>query len=187
MTLRGVVFGWYHKKNAGDDRLAHCIEHWLGDHELTFLPHTYSPPLEILQRSDYVILGGGSIANQVHGVFKNMRHWIDATNIPVFGVSLTVSQYDEFRHELSAIPETGGSIWVRDSKSAEWLDFDNGVVFGPDISWLYPRTFSHENRTEQVGVNFRPWSKIAWNPEIWKAELQQVFGNKVVPWASMFW
>jgi polysaccharide pyruvyl transferase WcaK-like protein len=186
MTLRGAVFGWYHKRNAGDDRLAHCIENWLSGHELLFLPHTSSPPIELLQQVDYVILGGGSIANEVHGVFKDMRHWIQAAQVPVFGVSLTVSHFDEFRYELSSIPETGGMIWVRDPKSAEVLGFDRDLVVAPDISWLFPRTFSHEVRSDDVGINFRPWSKINWQPKVWEPQLSHIFGDKLTPWPLCF-
>lgn len=183
MAYRGIVFGWYHQRNAGDDRIAHCIENWLDGHELTFLPHTSSPPIEVLQRSDYVILGGGSIANQVNGVFRDMRKWMSAVKLPVFGVSITVSQYEEFRKELSAIPENSGTIWVRDEKSLEWLNFEKGLVFGPDISWLFPRRFDGLSRTDRVGVNFRPWSKIQWQPALWKQQLAQSIGaDRLHPW-----
>lgn len=187
MAYRGVVFGWYHQRNAGDDRIAHCIENWLDGHELTFLPHTSPPPLDVLQRSDYVILGGGSIANQVNGVFCDMRKWISATKIPVFGVSITVSQYEEFRRELSAIPQNGGTLWVRDEKSLDWLNFEKGLMFGPDISWLFPRRFANLSRSEQVGVNFRPWSKIQWQPAIWEQQLSQSLGrDRLHPWPLCF-
>lgn len=186
MALQGAVFGWYHKRNAGDDRLAHCIENWLSGHELIFLPHTSFPPIELLQQVDYVILGGGSIANQVHGVFKNMRQWIQAAQVPVFGVSLTVSHYDEFRYELSSILETGGMIWVRDPKSAEVLRFERDLVVAPDISWLFPRSFPHEVRNDSVGINFRPWSKVDWEPQAWKVQLNQAFGDRLTPWPLCF-
>lgn len=186
MKLRGVVFGWYHQRNAGDDRFAHCIESWLDDHELIFLPHTYPPPLEILEHCDYVILGGGSIANQINGVFSNMRQWINRSKIPVFGVSLTVSSYEAFQKELKAIPDTGGMIWVRDETSEQWLNFDDGVVFAPDIAWLFPRTFSHETRTSKIGVNFRPWSRIDWNPKLWQNKLTDFFGDQLEPWPLCF-
>lgn len=187
MVYRGVVFGWYHQRNAGDDRIAHCIEHWLDGHELTFLPHTSSPPIEVLQRNDYVILGGGSIANQVNGVFHDMRKWMSAANLPVFGVSITVSQYEEFKRELSAIPENGGTIWVRDEKSLEWLNFEKGLMFGPDISWLFPRQMVGQTRSEQVGVNFRPWSKIQWQPERWQQQLSNSLGSdRLHPWPLCF-
>lgn len=187
MALRGAVFGWYHNRNAGDDRIAQCIEMWLHNHQLTFLPHTETPPLEILQRSDYVILGGGSIANQVYGAFKDMRQWISRVEIPVFGVSLTVSHHDAFKHELKSIPQTGGTIWARDLKTLEWLDFaDRDVIFGPDISWLYPRYFPHEKHSNLVGVNFRPWNKVDWEPQVWKATLKEHLGDAVFPWTLCF-
>lgn len=187
MTLRGAVFGWYHNRNAGDDRIAQCIEMWLHDHQLTFLPHTETPPLEILERSDYVILGGGSIANQVYGVFKNMRQWTSRIELPVFGVSLTVSQHDAFRYELRSIPQSGGAIWARDLKTLEWLDFgDEEAIFGPDISWLYPRQFPHEERSNLVGVNFRPWSKVSWEPQAWKVTIKEHLGGNAVPWPLCF-
>lgn len=185
MSYRGVVFGWYHQRNAGDDRFVHCIERWLHDHELTFLPHTQPPPLDVLRRADYVLLGCGSIANQVHGVFSGMRRWIAAAGIPVFGVGLTVSQYPALRDELSSIIDTGGSIWLRDQQSADWLGFDRNVMVGPDITWLYPRRFDRQPSPGTVAVNFRPWVKRVWDPVVWGRELARVC-PKLVPWPLCF-
>lgn len=185
MALRGVVFGWYHQRNAGDDRFVHCLERWLHDHELIFLPHTQPPPFDVLSRADYAILGCGSIANQVHGVFSGMKRWIAKAKIPVFGVGLTVSQYPALRDELRSIIDTGGSIWLRDQQSADWLAYDRNVFVGPDITWLYPRSLSCHPAPGTVAINFRPWTKRVWDPVAWGRELARVC-PRLVPWPLCF-
>ena len=183
--FRGVVFGWYHQRNAGDDRFAHCIERWLHDHELIFLPHTEPPPLEVLRRADYVILGCGSIANSVHGVFSRMSQWIAKAKLPVFGIGLTVSLDEHLRTELRSVVESGGALWLRDQPSADWLQFDRNVVVGPDITWLYPRTFAGVAAPNTIGVNFRSWPLREWDPHLWGRQLKRD-GNRLIPWPLCF-
>ena len=43
------------------------------------MPHTELPPVELLQQYDYALLGGGSVANEVNGVFSD----IQAVQVPV--------------------------------------------------------------------------------------------------------
>lgn len=186
MRYRGAIFGWYHQRNAGDDRFAYCFERWLHDHDLTFLPHTQSPPLDVLERCDYVILGGGNIANEAHGVFSGMQQWIRAANIPVFAVGLSISHHPELHEELRALPESGGRLWLRDPRSAGFLDFEQAFL-APDIAWLYPRTFAWplEREIGLIGVNFRPWEKRKWDVKAWAEIFNQVEGQPV-PWPLCF-
>ncbi len=188
MAYRGVVFGWYHQRNAGDDRIAHCIERWLGDHELIFLPHMESPPMDVLRRCDYALLGGGSIANQASGVFAGMQKWIRAARMPVFGVGLGISYYPELREELRVVSESGGCIWLRDQKSADFLGFEQTFV-APDITWLYPHTFapslSLTREPGLMGVNFRPWPKRQWSMQSW-AEVLNRFEGRAESWPLCF-
>ncbi|HEX9998180.1 MAG TPA: polysaccharide pyruvyl transferase family protein [Abditibacterium sp.] len=187
--FRGLILGWYHQRNAGDDRLAHCIERWLHDHQLTFWSHTQTPSAELLSRCDYVILGGGSLANAHHGAFFGMRKWITAAKIPVFGAGLTVSSIPALREEFKAIPESGGLIWVRDQESADFLKLPSQqCITAPDLSWLFPLTGDHfgleSTARSGVAVNFRPWPKRNWNPRNWSTPIADLKG--AVPYPLCF-
>ena len=153
---RGLVLGWYNQLNAGDDRLATCISYWLKDHQLLFMPHTSVPDIAILNDVDYVLLGGGSIANSVSGVFCGMHEWIRKARIPVFCVGIGVSHFPEFHCEFTAIKESGGHIWVRDQPSAENCGQPaDAVDVAPDLSWLLPLRFANLRR-QGIAVNLRP-------------------------------
>ncbi|WP_325166443.1 polysaccharide pyruvyl transferase family protein [Thermohalobaculum xanthum] len=180
------MFGWYHQHNAGDDRLMQCIERWLFDHELVFFPHHYgAPPNDLLEWADYVILGGGSIANEVNGVFSDMRRWIRRAGVPVFCCGINVSYHPEFREEFNAVIESGGLIWVRDKESELWLGEHDEIVVGPDISWLYPAVFDLEKKPGSVAVNLRPWEKTAWDKLEW-VRLTEGAGLAPVAWPLCF-
>ncbi|HEV2761342.1 MAG TPA: polysaccharide pyruvyl transferase family protein, partial [Pyrinomonadaceae bacterium] len=187
MKLRGLVFGWYHRKNAGDDRIAHCIERWLGDHDLTFVPHTEPPPLDLLHQCDYALIGGGSVANEVNGVFVNMARWTRAAQLPVFCVGVDISFHEAFKTELLAIPESGGMVWARSAPSAEWLGWEHDLAVGPDLTWLCPLRFdfARPDAGGPVAVNFRPWERVRWSPREWREALRE-FGGRAFPWPLCF-
>ena len=153
---RGLVLGWYHRMNAGDDRLCTSITHWLRDHRLTFMSHTEPPSQSVLAQHDYVLLGGGSIANEVAGCFRSMEHWVRPGCIPVFGIGLGVSQHDEFESEFRSIIDSGGRIWVRDAASKKnTMQDEQFVDVAPDLSWRLPlREYAFDR--SGVAVNLRP-------------------------------
>src|SRR6185436_6357089 len=51
-----AVFGWYHHRNAGDDRIQQCLTRWLDGHTLAFLPAGRRPPVHLLRTYDAAIL-----------------------------------------------------------------------------------------------------------------------------------
>lgn len=185
--FRGLVLGWYHQRNAGDDRLAFCIERWLHDHELTFGTHTQTPPRELLERCDYVVLGGGSLANAHHGAFRNMRDWIEAARLPVWGVGLTISSIPALRDELRALGASGGRIWVRDQESADFLGYSRDeCVAAPDLSWLFPLGGARfglppDAPRKGIAVNFRPWPKRNWSAGAWREPIARLEGATPYP------
>ncbi len=182
--MRGLVLGWYHKQNAGDDRLMDCITRWLGHHQLTFLTHTNIPPQDLLDRHDYVLIGGGSIANAVSGVFQGMQKWISSARIPVFCAGIGVSDHEEFATEFRAIPDSGGHVWVRDEQSAINSRLPaNHVDVAPDLSWMYPRKFT--TTRNGIALNLRPGGgPRVLEIEKWKAPLSQL--PNAWPWPLCF-
>ena len=186
MRFRGVVFGWYHQRNAGDDRLAKCIELWLRDHDLTFLTHTAPPPYEVLANADYVLLGGGSIAKEAHGVFQDMARWVPEIGLPVFAVGIGLGNDPKLRLQLQTIPSSGGMLWVRDQESIGWSGCqDKEVVFGPDLSWLYPLKFENLDRNIPVSLSMRPCRWREWNCVDWR-DAFLAWKQAVSPWPLCF-
>lgn len=182
--MRGLVLGWYHQRNAGDDRLMHCITHWLHDHSLTFLPHTQIPAPAVLDGHDYVLIGGGSVANEVAGVFHGMQKWVPKAMIPVFCAGIGISDHEQFRNELQAIPDSGGRIWVRDEQSAinSRLQAPD-VEVGPDLSWLFPLRFKIPRHG--TALNLRPGGgPRVLEPARWQSALASL--PDVWPWPLCF-
>lgn len=184
--LRGLILGWYHQRNAGDDWIGRCIELWLNDHELIFMSHDSTPPADVLEQVDYVLIGGGSIANRAHGAFRNMAAWIGACRLPVFTVGLGVGEQGEMAGELPAIERSGGALWVRDQRSAQLTGCSPSNVFvGPDLSWLFPLCLGPRHESDAVAVNMRPCDWRDWSPEDWADALQQ-YRAESAPWPLCF-
>ncbi|MCA8987245.1 MAG: polysaccharide pyruvyl transferase family protein [Planctomycetaceae bacterium] len=177
--MRGLVLGYYNQRNAGDDRLESCIRNWLSDHELIFRPHMEVPEISQLDQVDYVLIGGGSVANRVGGVFFRMRNWINKARIPVFCAGIGVSDFQEFQQEMSVIRESGGHIWVRDPESLRNVRQPvTAVDLAPDLSWLYPMHFP-SCRRHGTAINLRPGGVRQIDIEQWRG----AFKNVESPWA----
>lgn len=183
--MRGVVFGWYHRRNAGDDRLAQCIERWLDGHQLTFLPHTDPPPLETLLHADFAIIGGGSVAGTSHGVFHRAHKWISAAQLPVACVGISVNERRDIRDEIHGLLRCGARVWVRDRPGVEWLGNRDNVFYAPDLSWMYPRESVAGAPRAGIAINLRPWPGRTLDAAAWRASLDQL-PSSLTPWPLSF-
>ena len=56
-----AVFGWYHRKNAGDDRIQEALVQLFDGHTLAFFPAGKRVPLAVLRTYDLLVVGGGGI------------------------------------------------------------------------------------------------------------------------------
>ena len=181
---RGLILGFYHERNAGDDRLAACIEQWLHGHRLTFLPHTEPPPMELVDRHDYALIGGGSVLDGNHGAIASLHRWSRNLKFPVFVAGATICSRDEqMLSSIRGIAAQGRRVWLRDERSAGLLGAPTGVTIAPDLSWLFPfRSQAGEPaREEHALVNLRPWKGTDLNPSHWRSLLASVF-DRVEPW-----
>ncbi len=136
-----AVFGWYHHRNAGDDRMQYCITRWLDGHCLAFLPAGRPPPVELLRTYDAVIIGGGSIISAGAGMYRNMARWVRAAGIPVAMVGVSLTEITpELRRELRAFFDLDLCCfaWFRDQESVELVGSHPKAFAAPDITWLYP-------------------------------------------------
>src|SRR5687768_15511039 len=98
-----AIFGWYHHRNAGDDRIQQCLTRWLEGHTLAFLPAGRRPPVHLLRTCDAAILGGGGLIRDRGGMFRDMARWVRAAGIPVALAGVSVEGITpELRAELRA-------------------------------------------------------------------------------------
>jgi polysaccharide pyruvyl transferase WcaK-like protein len=134
-----AVFGWYHHRNAGDDRIQYCITRWLDGHTLAFLPAGRPPSLGLLKTYDAVIIGGGGIVTSRGGVFRNMARWTKAIGIPVALAGVSVERLsDALRTELRNFLDVCCFAWFRDQGSLDELGTHPRAFVAPDLTWLYP-------------------------------------------------
>jgi hypothetical protein len=136
-----AIFGWYHHRNAGDDRMQACLTRWLDGHTLAFLPAGRPPCVELLRTYDAALLGGGSIVNPQGGLFRDLCRWVRKAGIPVGIVGVTLDTITpafraEFRRFLDL--DLCAFAWFRDQGSLDLVGAHPKAFAAPDLTWLYP-------------------------------------------------
>lgn len=182
-----AIFGWYHHRNAGDDRLQYCLTRWLDGHTLAFLPAGRVPPVHLLRTYDALLIGGGGLLMKSGGMFQDMARWVRQVGIPaaLIGVSIEALP-DELRRELRAFLDTEQCCfaWFRDQGSVEALGAHPKAFAAPDLTWLYPYPVMPEGEGVAVALRKRGGLPI----ETWRealATLARQFGP-VRPWPLYF-
>ena len=134
-----AIFGWYHHRNAGDDRIQQCLTRWLEGHTLAFLPAGRRPPVHLLRTYDAAILGGGGLIRDRGGMFRDMARWVRAAGIPVALAGVSVEAMTPvLRAELRAFLDVCCFAWFRDRGSLEEVGGHPRAFVAPDVTWLYP-------------------------------------------------
>lgn len=134
-----AVFGWYHHRNAGDDRIQQCITRWLEGHTLAFLPAGRRPPVHLLRTCDAVVLGGGGIIQGQGGMFRDMARWVRSAGIPAALAGVSVERITPaLRRELRSFLDVCCFAWFRDRGSLEEVGPHPRAFVAPDLTWLYP-------------------------------------------------
>lgn len=134
-----AVFGWYHHRNAGDDRIQQCLTRWLDGHTLAFLPAGRRPPVHLLRTCDAAILGGGGLIRNEGGIFRGLARWVRQAGIPVALVGVSVEGITPgLRRELREFLDVCCFAWFRDRGSLEVVGDHPRAFVAPDVTWLYP-------------------------------------------------
>jgi len=134
-----AIFGWYHHRNAGDDRIQQCLTRWLDGHTLAFLPAGRRPPIRLLRTCDAAILGGGGLIMGEGGMFRHMARWIRSAGIPVALAGVSVEAITPaLRRELREFLDRCCFAWFRDRESLEAVGEHPKAFVAPDLTWLYP-------------------------------------------------
>jgi len=178
-----AVFGWYHHRNAGDDRIQYCISRWLDGHTLAFLPAGRPVPVHMLRTYDAAIIGGGGLIMTEGGVFKKMSRWISAAGIPVACVGVSVEALTPgLRDELREFLDQCCFGWFRDQASLDEIGPHPNAFVAPDITWLYPFPLLPA-ASNGVALCLRKRNGLA--IEKWKRAVEQL-GERVTPWPLYF-
>ncbi|MCP4661459.1 MAG: polysaccharide pyruvyl transferase family protein [bacterium] len=134
-----AIFGWYHHRNAGDDRIQQCLTRWLDGHTLAFLPAGRPPPIHLLRTCDAAIIGGGGLIMRHGGMFRHMARWIRSAGIPVALAGVSVeAMTPALRRELREFLDLCCFAWFRDRGSLEAVGEHPKAFVAPDLTWLYP-------------------------------------------------
>src|SRR6266498_1808139 len=130
-----AVFGWYHHRNAGDDRIQYCITRWFDGHTLAFLPAGRRPPIHLLRTYDAAILGGGGLIMGEGGMFRHMTRWVRSSGIPVALAGVSVESITSgLRAEIRAFMDVCCFAWFRDKGSLEVVGEHPKAFVAPDIT-----------------------------------------------------
>lgn len=178
-----AVFGWYHHRNAGDDRLQYCITRWLDGHTLAFLPAgRKTPPASFLRTYDAVLIGGGGILQRRGGVFRHMARWVRRAGVPVALVGVSAERMPaDLRAEVRALLDVCCFAWFRDQGSLEQVGPHPSAFVAPDLTWLYP--FPATSPGDGTAVSLRSGSGVP--SGAWRAALASLPGP-LRPWPLYF-
>lgn len=132
-----LVLGWFHHKNAGDDRIQQAWTHFFDGHTLAFMPAGRNLPKALLLDYDLLVVGGGGLFTRNSGLPKRLLTYIK-TGIPIWvaGVSAEALEEEEVE-QLKKFVDWGGVLQVRDEGSADLLGLPDKQVV-PDLSFLIP-------------------------------------------------
>lgn len=134
-----AVFGWYHHRNAGDDRIAACLTRWLDGATLAFLPAGRRPPRALLDTLDGVLIGGGGLLTDPGGVFRDLASRTRDAGIPVALAGVSLEGDDPaLVAELRAFLDVAAFAWFRDAGTLEAVGPHPRAFVAPDVTWLYP-------------------------------------------------
>lgn len=186
--MKIAVFGFYNSLNAGDDRLQYCITRMFRDlGNLVFLPHNSRPPLSYLKTFDWILIGGGGLVFQRHGIWQDMKQWMSKIKAKIGVIGLGINHLpDDLALELSNLLDRTSFFYVRDKESKALLNNDSRVEVYPDLSWCFPLEVNSEQyhyQPNSVALNLVPCSWKEFDHQKWVAELSQF---KVKPFPLCF-
>ncbi|MFP5288555.1 MAG: polysaccharide pyruvyl transferase family protein [Thermoanaerobaculia bacterium] len=181
-----AVFGWYHHRNAGDDRIQQCLTRWLDGHTLAFLPAGRRPPVHLLRTCDAASLGGGGLIRDRGGMFRGMARWVRQAGIPVALAGVSVEAITPgLRRELREFLDVCCFAWFRDRGSLEAVGDHPRAFVAPDATWLYPFEPA-EGEGRGIAVSAGPGSLQP--RDAWRAALTGIErgGEPLHPWPLWF-
>jgi polysaccharide pyruvyl transferase WcaK-like protein len=168
--MKIAVFGPYGGLDCGDERVQYAIKRTLTGHTLVFLPHDIYPPVDLLKNFDWILIGGGGVLFERHGIWVDMKHWLRRTRARVGIIGLGVLSLTEMlREEVQELIQRSEFFFVRDQESKEMIGSFSKVEVRPDLTWLLPlRSVLKEKQTDRrLALNLAPSSSSDYDPNAW--------------------
>ncbi len=159
----GIV-GWYGHENLGDERILHCLRLFLSQHEMFVLGDwgEARAELDMLNRCDYVLFGGGGIILRGCNAFVDI---LDRLKVPFSFIGVSVEAvHRDMDVFLQVMKDKAERIVVRDCQSLAIIDSPCNAEVAPDLTFLDPFPVLEPNHEDVCGLNLRPWF-------FWKAQL----------------
>ena len=171
MDSRVLVFGYYNKKNAGDDFFVEAFQALFPSTSFIFTDRITSSQLNEVKT---VIFGGGSFLDNKLVIDDDALPLLFKKDILYIGVGLE-TQIDTIHKQLL---QQAKLIAVR-NKHSNSLQFSN-IIYIPDLVYALPKLFTYQpNKNVLILPNFATvpqydspqWQYIAW--EFFKLEFAQ--------------
>lgn len=182
-----LVLGWYHHRNAGDDRIQVAITRWLDGHTLGFLPAGRRLPTSFVRRWDVVLIGGGGLLQRRGGALRDLRGLARRARVPVGLVGVSAEHPDaELVSDLRRAAPALCFLWSRDQGTLDELGLVAGprTFVAPDLTWLAPVAGPRALAGGRRGIAVATAPHAGLDPETWGPALGAL-PAPVRPWP--FW
>lgn len=151
------LIGWYGHQNFGDERILFCIKNFFSDHNFFVTGGWNDARYKIaeLNKCDYILIGGGGL------LLKNVGDYIDLIHnlkkpFGFLGVSIE-AKHKSMEDFFQIMNDKSDFILVRDLNSKKYLNNNQKVIVGPDLTFLYPFDVVNEIKRDICGFNLRDW------------------------------
>lgn len=175
--MKIAVFGYYNALNAGDDRMQFAITSLLkgSQHEIFFLPHRIEPPIQLLKKMDWILIGGGGLVFDHHGIWYKMKKWMRKTPAKIGVLGLGINNLTEhLKAEVDDLIERSEFFFVRDRRSHQLTGQHESVTVGPDLTWIVPVSVPDDitvNEQYKFAISLAPCHWKVFEPAQWMKSL----------------
>lgn len=134
--MKVAVIGYYGFLNTGDDLLQQSLAHIFGGNRLLF--SGWFPGIDVLNRADLVVIGGGSIWPD-YAPFQLGTKLLRALKAPVMVLGISARHEDAAtRTSTLELIEQSVFFHVRDRATADYFGSPAKLRVGADLFWWSP-------------------------------------------------
>lgn len=161
--MKIALLGYYHQKNAGDDRILECLSQKLttlgiNDIEVFLAWDDLKNKINDINQCDYLLIGGGGLilrqTNRVAALLTNVK-------IPFGFIGVSVDSVGEDNEQfIKYIANTSKFVLVRDAYSYQvFKDFNTPALYqSADLTFLYPYTTEQRKaKNNSIALSLRGW------------------------------
>lgn len=182
------LIGWWGGKNEGDRYILEVLKRYFGGKfnlylkKIPFNMNLLS--LRWFNKLDFVLIGGGGLfTGRPPRPFSSFDRWCSRIKTPIGFLGIGVEEVTpEYIHVFKEILNKSAFFIVRDSGSYDLIrNYSDNILKAPDLSFLYPRQLTYEEKPTAVGINLRIWNfdkKRTYDNEAWSRAIKSLPGEK---------